>query len=47
MAYSPVFGTAVLQMVSGRSAITLAEETPWPVRNVKEVVWQGTAPCLT
>jgi Flp pilus assembly protein TadG len=47
MPYQPVFGTAILQTVSGKSAITLSEETPWPVRNVKEVVWQGTTPCLT
>jgi hypothetical protein len=47
MPYSPVFGSEILKMLSGMSSITLSEETPWPVRNVKEVVWQGTAPCLT
>ena len=47
MPYQPVFGAAILQSVSGKSAISLSEETPWPVRNVKEVVWQGTTPCLT
>ena len=47
MAYAPVFGSEILKMVSGTSSITLSEQTPWPVRNVKEVVWQGTTPCLT
>ncbi len=47
MAYAPVFGSEILKMISGTSAINLSEETPWPVRNVKEVVWQGTTPCLT
>jgi hypothetical protein len=42
-----VFGSEILNMVSGTSSITLSEQTPWPVRNVKEVVWQGTTPCLT
>lgn len=47
MAYGPVFGAEILKTVSGRSSITLVEQTPWPVRNVKEVVWQGTTPCLS
>ena len=47
MAYAPVFGSEILKMISGTSAINLSEETPWPVRNVKEVAWQGTTPCLT
>ena len=47
MTYAPLLGTGVLQMVAQRSSLTLEEETPWPVRNVKEVTWQGTAPCLT
>src|SRR5918994_825237 len=46
MAYAPVFGSEILKMISGTSAINLSEETPWPVRNVKEVAWQGTTPCL-
>ena len=47
MPYSPVFGASILQTITGQSTKTLSEETPWPVRNVKEVVWQGTTPCLT
>ena len=47
MAYGPVFGSEILKMVSGTTSITMSEQTPWPVRNVKEVVWQGTTPCLT
>jgi Flp pilus assembly protein TadG len=47
MAYSPVFGAEILKMVSGTGSIALSEQTPWPVRNVKEVVWQGTTPCLS
>jgi Flp pilus assembly protein TadG len=47
MPYSPVFGASILQMITGQSSKSLSEETPWPVRNVKEVVWQGTAPCLS
>lgn len=46
MPYGPVFGAEILKMVSGQSSIVLSEQTPWPVRNVKEVVWQGTTPCL-
>jgi Flp pilus assembly protein TadG len=45
--YSPVFGASVLQWVTGASQLPLSEQTPWPVRNVKEVVWQGTTPCLS
>jgi Flp pilus assembly protein TadG len=45
--YSPVFGASILQWVSGASQLPLSEQTPWPVRNVKEVVWQGTTPCLS
>jgi Flp pilus assembly protein TadG len=47
MAYGPGFGSEILKMVSGTTSITMSEQTPWPVRNVKEVVWQGTTPCLT
>src|SRR3954447_5735127 len=46
MPYTPVFGTGILQMVTNRSSITLTDQTPWPVRNVKEVVWTGTSACL-
>jgi Flp pilus assembly protein TadG len=45
--YSPVFGASVLQWTTGASQLPLSEQTPWPVRNVKEVVWQGTTPCLS
>ena len=44
MAYAPVFGSEILKWVSGKTAITLTDQTPWPVRNVKEVVWQGPRP---
>src|SRR5918912_443427 len=44
--YTPVFGSSVMQWVTGASSLLLSEQTPWPVRNVKEVVWQGTTPCL-
>jgi Flp pilus assembly protein TadG len=40
--YRAIFGSALL---SGGS-ITLKETTPWPVRNVAEVVYDGVAPCL-
>jgi Flp pilus assembly protein TadG len=46
MPYTPVFGTSVLQMVTGKTSMTLTDQTPWPVRNVKEVIWTGTAACL-
>ncbi len=45
MPYAPVFGSGVLQMVSGTATITLSEQTPWPVRNLSEIKW-GTKGCL-
>jgi Flp pilus assembly protein TadG len=45
MAYSPVFGSGILQWLTGRSGITFLEETPWPVRNVSQIVWDGTPAC--
>jgi Flp pilus assembly protein TadG len=36
----------ILQKVTGSSSITLTEQTPWPVRNVKEIVWSGSPACL-
>jgi Flp pilus assembly protein TadG len=44
--YAPIFGSSVMQWTTGASQLPLSEQTPWPVRNVKEVVWQGTTPCL-
>lgn len=44
--YAPVFGASIMKWVTGASQLPLTEKTPWPVRNVKEVVWQGTTPCL-
>ena len=46
MPYTPVFGTSVLQMVTGKTSMTLTDQTPWPVRNVKEGIWTWTAACL-
>lgn len=45
MPYNPLFGSTFLNMVN-KTSITLSDEAPWPVRNVKEVVWSGTTPCL-
>ena len=46
MIYTPILGTGILKAITGSETLTLKEQTPWPVRNVKEVVWTGTAPCL-
>jgi Flp pilus assembly protein TadG len=46
MIYTPVLGAGVLNAVTGSDTITLQNQTPWPVRNAKEVVWSGTSPCL-
>jgi Flp pilus assembly protein TadG len=47
MQYVPVFGASVVNWLPGMNQKLLSEETPWPVRNVKEVVLQGTTPCLS
>jgi Flp pilus assembly protein TadG len=44
MAYVPILGSAIYKSVTGKDGMTLGERTPWPVRNVGEVVW--TTPCL-
>lgn len=44
MAYVPILGSAIYKSVTGKDGLTLDERTPWPVRNVGEVVW--TTPCL-
>jgi Flp pilus assembly protein TadG len=46
MDYSPLFGPEILKWITGKSLITLDEQTPWPVRNVKEVILQGNGACL-
>ncbi|HVL72370.1 MAG TPA: TadE/TadG family type IV pilus assembly protein [Beijerinckiaceae bacterium] len=46
MPYTPVFGSGVLNLVTSSPTLNLTESTPWPVRNVKEVVLDNT-PCLT
>lgn len=46
MPYAPVFGSGILQMVTGTSGFALDEETPWPVRNVAEVESKTEAKCL-
>jgi len=45
MAYVPILGSAIYRSVTGSSGVTLSESTPWPVRNVTEVVW--TTGCLS
>lgn len=46
MAYAPLLGAGILKEVTGRDSLTLGEKTPWPVRNVSEVVMSGTPACL-
>jgi Flp pilus assembly protein TadG len=46
MPYAPVFGSGILNLVTSSPTLGLSESTPWPVRNVKEVV-MDSAPCLT
>lgn len=49
LAYKPLFGSTILRWITGDKvgAITLQEQTPWPVRNTTEVVMSGVAACLT
>lgn len=49
LAYKPLFGSSILKWITGNQvgSITLQEQTPWPVRNVPEVIMSGVAPCLT
>jgi Flp pilus assembly protein TadG len=45
MAYKPLLGTAVLEQVTGQPTLDLGVTTPWPVRNVPQVIWEGTPAC--
>jgi Flp pilus assembly protein TadG len=46
--YKPVIGKELLRYVTYPSvdSITLQDQMPWPVRNVREVVWEGQPSCL-
>jgi len=45
MPYKAMFGAAVFKTIMKADAITLHEKTPWPVRNVPEIIYQGVQ-CL-
>ena len=47
MSYRAMFSGAIFKTIMSSDAITLSEKTPWPVRNVAEVTYQGVAACLT
>lgn len=43
MPYTPLFGSSVIQMVTGQASAKLAEAVAWPVRDVDQVLWSGGA----
>ena len=46
--YKPVIGKELLRYVTSPpvDSIKLEDQMPWPVRNVREIPWEGQQPCL-
>lgn len=46
--YRPVIGAELMRFVfkSRGDTFRLEDKMPWPVRNVREIPWDGQAPCL-